>query len=76
MFAFRAFVASLAFASTTLVGFATSAQQPVPALYDGSNTTYTLTPGSNLRVADSLTSKIAFTLWRRHLLAIVLPRCL
>jgi Putative peptidoglycan binding domain len=64
MFAFRALAASLAFASTALVGFAATAQQPVPALYDGSNTIYTLTPGSNLRVADSLTSKIAFTLWQ------------
>jgi hypothetical protein len=64
MFAFRVLAASVAIASSAVVCSAASAQQSVPALYDGSSTTYTLTPGSNLRIGDSLTSRIAFTLWQ------------
>jgi hypothetical protein len=64
MFAFRALTASAALAAITLAGTAASAQQSVPALYDGSSTTYTLTPGSNLRIADSFTSRIVVTLWQ------------
>jgi hypothetical protein len=64
MFAFRALTASFAVASIALVASPASAQQSVPALYDGSTTTFTLTPGSNLRTGDSLTSRIAVTLWQ------------
>ena len=38
--------------------------QAVPALYDGSNTTYQVTPGSNLRNGEGLTSRIVVTLWQ------------
>jgi Putative peptidoglycan binding domain len=64
MLAFRALKASLALAAVVLTNSAASAQQSVPALYDGSTTTFTLTPGSNLRVGDSLTSRIVVTLWQ------------
>jgi Putative peptidoglycan binding domain len=68
MFAFRALATSFAIAavtfSGTFAGTAAFAQQSVPALYDGSSTTFTLTPGSNLRLGDSLTSRIAVTLWQ------------
>jgi Putative peptidoglycan binding domain len=64
MFAFRALTASLALATVALIASPASAQQSVPALYDGSTTTFTLTPGSNLRVADALTSRIVVTLWQ------------
>jgi lysozyme family protein len=38
--------------------------QSVPALYDGKDATYQVTPGSNLRLGDSFTSGIAITLWQ------------
>jgi Putative peptidoglycan binding domain len=46
------------FASTPAIA------QSVPALYDGKDTTYQITPGSNLRLGDSFTSGIAVTLWQ------------
>jgi Putative peptidoglycan binding domain len=64
MFASRALSASFVIAAIAFFGSAASAQQSVPVLYDGTNTTYTLTPGSNLRLADSLTSRIVVTLWQ------------
>ncbi len=64
MFASKFFTASTALAALAMTGTAAVAQQPVPALYDGSNTTYTLSPGSNLRLGDSLTSRIVVTLWQ------------
>jgi Putative peptidoglycan binding domain len=64
MLAYRALKASVALSAFVLAGSAALAQQSVPALYDGSSTTFTLTPGSNLRVGDSLTSRIAVTLWQ------------
>lgn len=51
-------LAAVAVAATAAVA------QSVPALYDGSTTTYTLTPGSNLRLGDSFTSRIVVTLWQ------------
>lgn len=66
MYAFRidrfplAVMTALAvFASTTA-----AVAQSVPALYDGKDATYQVTPGSNLRLGDSFTSGIAITLWQ------------
>ncbi len=64
MFASQVLTVSTALAALSLAAASASAQQSVPALYDGSTTTFTLTPGSNLRIADSLTSRIAVTLWQ------------
>jgi Putative peptidoglycan binding domain len=61
MFKYQSLVALAALAATAVPSHA---QQSVPALYDGSNTTFTITPGSILRVGDRLTSRIVVTMWQ------------
>jgi hypothetical protein len=61
MFAYRSLIAAAALGACAT---SASAQQSVPALFDGSSTTYQITPGSNLRDGDKLTSRIAVTLWQ------------
>lgn len=38
--------------------------QPVPAMFDGKDTTYQIIPGSNLRTGDNFTSGVVVTLWK------------
>jgi Putative peptidoglycan binding domain len=64
MFASQTLTLSAAFAALSWLATPAQAQQSVPALFDGSSTTYQITPGSNLRIGDSLTSKIIVTLWQ------------
>ncbi len=63
MFAFRALAATATLAAVASTSLTANAQS-VPALYDGSNTTYQITPGSNLRIGDTLTSRVVVTLWQ------------
>ena len=65
MFSFRPTAFAVAVGVAMTLGAATDAgaQSVPPAGFDGSNTTYQILRGSNLRRGDSLTAPIAVTAW-------------